>query len=134
MLDRDNSGTVSADELYASLVTAFPDLTKEDVQEGVKEFDKDGSGDLNLSELEGKSASSQLNRSPDCSAQEVEIFFRQLDVDGNNKISAEDLLCRLNLDDITIADIEEFIANFDVNDDGCLDQDELRDILLSLGF
>ncbi|VDN09803.1 unnamed protein product [Dibothriocephalus latus] len=68
------------------------------------------------------------------SPQEVEVFFRQLDVDGNRKISADDLLQCLNLEGITKADFEEFIASFDVNDDGCLDEDELRNVLLSLGF
>ncbi|KAL7059138.1 hypothetical protein AAHC03_013899 [Spirometra sp. Aus1] len=68
------------------------------------------------------------------STQEVDKFFRKLDIDGNNRISADELLYILNLDGITRADIEQFIANFDVNHDGCLDKSELRNLLLSLGF
>ncbi|BHF70138.1 hypothetical protein SprV_0301318800 [Sparganum proliferum] len=68
------------------------------------------------------------------STQEVDKFFRQLDVDGNNKITSDELLYILNLDGITKADIEQFIANFDINHDGCLDKNELHNLLLSLGF
>ncbi|VDN12351.1 unnamed protein product [Dibothriocephalus latus] len=52
-LDSDDSGTVSADELYTILLPHMESLRKEDLQTEVKNVDKNGSGDLDLCDLEG---------------------------------------------------------------------------------
>ncbi|BHF70142.1 hypothetical protein SprV_0301319200 [Sparganum proliferum] len=56
------------------------------------------------------------------SKEDVEMYFRQLDVERNRKILADYLHRRLNVDAITKVDNEEFTAMSAGSQDGCLEK------------
>ncbi|VDN16185.1 unnamed protein product [Dibothriocephalus latus] len=103
-LDKNENDLVNADELYPHLLKSLPQLGEDDF------------------------------RTICADKQEVDAFFQQLDLDGTNKISADNLFQFLKLEGLTREDFEQFIAEYDHQKDGQLDKSELRGLLLSLGF
>ncbi|VDL59748.1 unnamed protein product [Hymenolepis diminuta] len=67
-------------------------------------------------------------------SQTVRLFLESIDTDKSGTIDAQELLTALENSNIKVKHIETFIAQYDKNNDGKLDFDELMDFFSSLGL
>lgn len=51
VFDKDNSGTISADEILAVLKTCGEDVDEEEINEMLRKVDKDGDGNIDIEEF-----------------------------------------------------------------------------------
>lgn len=68
------------------------------------------------------------------SSQTVRMFLESIDTDKSGSIDAEELLQALKDSNIKVKGVKKFIAQYDKNNDGKLDFDELMDFFASLGM
>nr|CUU00341.1 hypothetical transcript [Hymenolepis microstoma]CUU98393.1 hypothetical transcript [Hymenolepis microstoma] len=67
-------------------------------------------------------------------SQTVRMFLESIDTDKSGSISAEELIAALKNSNIKVKHVERFIAQYDKNNDGQLDFDELMDFFSTIGL
>ncbi|VDO12004.1 unnamed protein product [Rodentolepis nana] len=68
------------------------------------------------------------------SSQTVRLFLESIDKDKSGSISAEELITALENANIKVKHVERFIAQYDKNNDGQLDFDELMEFFATIGL
>ena len=144
--DKDQNGEIDLEEFRAMMMPSTSDVvskfrtirkTVKDVQKAFKEFDRNGDGSIDQSELVS-ALSGSFTR------QEVETIFAAADIDGNGEIDYEEfiaLMCPSASDIIekfrgkyqNLAEVRAAFQRFDKNGDGALSKEELTVALKSSG-
>ncbi|KIM43684.1 hypothetical protein M413DRAFT_443591 [Hebeloma cylindrosporum] len=83
-IDKDNSGAVEFDEFVELMGRTFTDQgTADELYQAFSLFDKDGSGNISLSEL----GQVMENLGEKLSPEELQLMIKEADLDGDNEIS-----------------------------------------------
>ncbi|PFH36004.1 calcium-dependent protein kinase CDPK2A [Besnoitia besnoiti] len=123
-LDVDNSGTLSVHEIREGLKRLGWTEIPADLQAIIEEVDSDNSGHIDYTEFIAATMDKKLYMKEDvCWA-----AFRVFDLDGNGKISQDELKKVLGMPDVETAvgraTIEALLTEVDLNGDGEIDFDE----------
>ena len=126
----------------SDVVSKFRSIRKtvQDVQNAFKQFDKNGDGAIDKSELTSALSSTGENSAE----QEIDTIFKAADVDGNGEIDYEEfiaLMCPSASDIVekfrakykNVNDVKSAFKRFDRNGDGALEKSELAAALKSSG-
>merc|ERR1712048_1040828 len=127
-LDKNGDGTLSHDEIVAGLERQGMTLPAA-LKEIVRTCDSNGSGSLDYSEFLAASIDQKTYMRRDI----IWAAFRTFDLDGDGKITREELHKVLNGGSVQkalgAAKIEKMIREFDSNGDGCIDFEEFCTML-----
>ncbi|KAK3611407.1 hypothetical protein CHS0354_034854 [Potamilus streckersoni] len=129
-LDVDRSGQLSGKEFMTGVRLLGINPTEEEVTRIMSKFDKDGNTQLSLEEFEGMMVDFLMNRQYFASKME-EAFAVFAGADRKlNKEEFRNILQNMGDDKLTDEEVEELFADLDVNNDGKLDIDELKNMFL----
>lgn len=95
-------------------------------------LDTDGSGQLDKNELEQLLFLLGQNPTPD----DMEKFWNmvnKVDVDGDEKVGFEEFCAIMNSPTNAEEEMREALKHYDKNGDGCVDKEELKELLLQDG-
>ncbi|KAM6125058.1 uncharacterized protein FYN12_007568 [Phoenicopterus ruber ruber] len=128
VFDPDGSGLIDVSDLKIAVRTLGCELGKEEMKRIVSEFSEEGSGKLTF-----KSFLQVMTRkmAEPCLKKEILKAFKVFDCDGTGKISFENLKVVASEvgEDITDEELQEMIAEADVDGDGEVDEQEFLQIL-----
>ena len=115
MFDVDSSGFITASEYKMCLIALGEEATEEEIDETMREADKNGDGKISFEEF------SKMMEDSD-SDSELREAFDELDKDGSGHISASEM--RSFFEDFARIDTDMMIAIVDSNCDGKLSFEE----------
>lgn len=119
----DHSGRISKNELKKVLTALNIKVSDKELQQLMKQMDRDGSGDIDYSEFERVMAGAFFKK---YSRQELLSAFKKFDTDNNGYISPKELgeiLSRLGRH-VSRTDVEAMIHSLDTSGDGKLSFEE----------
>ena len=147
--DTDQNGEIDQDEFLHLMMPSTSDVvakfrsvrkTVKDVQIAFKQFDRNGDGSIDRSEL----TNALMASGGSFTKQEIDVIFTAADVDGNGEIDYEEfiaLMCPSASDIVekfrgkykNLNDVKAAFKMFDRNGDGALSKDELASAMKSSG-
>lgn len=147
--DIDQNGEIDKDEFIRMMMPSTSDVvskfrsvrkTVKDVQMAFKQFDRNGDGSIDRSEL----TNALMNTGGNFTKQEIDVIFTAADIDGNGEIDYEEfiaLMCPSASDIVekfrgkykNLNDVRAAFKMFDRNGDGALSKDELASAMKSSG-
>ncbi|ELT99719.1 hypothetical protein CAPTEDRAFT_166289 [Capitella teleta] len=124
IFDANKDGHISSTELTALLRQIFQDPTEEQAQEMITALDENKSGQIEFPEF-CKHMKTQYKTNGEKS-EELKAAFQIFDKDGNNFISADELMNLMQTfgERLSEEEAKEMIAVADVNSDGKIDYNE----------
>lgn len=131
-LDKNGDGTICKKELVAGLehiTKAMPGLVHRDMVTLMDTLDSDGSGSIGYTEF----IAAALDRKMYQKEESLWACFRSFDTDGDGRIDKNELRAQIHgvgKTDMPISKIEEMLADADKNNDGHIDFDEFRLMIL----
>jgi calcium-dependent protein kinase len=121
--DKDNSGTITINELHKGLEKKGARSTKEELQNMLKEMDVDGNGELDYEEfIAATLCQSKINNEDN-----LERAFAYFDKDNSGFITRDELkkvIAEFGMHGLNDMDEHEFMEALDANNDGKIDYDE----------
>lgn len=120
MFDKDGDGFITTKELGNVMRSLRQNPTEAELQDMINEIDVDGDGRIDFPEfLALMTDKLEFNDSEE----EIQEAFKIFDKDGNGFISAEEMREVIMAFDetMTVAEIDEMIADADLDGDGQLD-------------
>lgn len=88
--DTDNSGTINYTEFLAATMDAQIFMREENLRQAFMMFDKDGSGQIDASEIRALLEGEDLKGTVD--SNQLDGIIREVDADGNGEINFEEFL------------------------------------------
>ena len=110
IFDRNNDGTISAEEIYKAFKKLKFPITEEDVQDIMQEFDADHNNNIDYEEF--KYFVQHFLKAYD---KPFEYFFHYFDSDDDGEICLEEFMSALNVigrDDISIEEATEILEPY----------------------
>ena len=131
LFDMDGSGEVSTDELGTVLETLGQKVTQEELVQIIAEVDQDGGGSVDFDEFVDLMSSRMSENNEEYDIIDV---FKVFDQDGSGYITAAELRhVMMNLDEeLTDKEIDNLIAEADVDGDGQIGYDEFKRLIIHL--
>ncbi len=123
IFDKDNDGYITIKELGTVMRSLGHNPTETQLQEMIREYDRDESGTIDFTEFFGL----MLNKMKETELEENLIeTFKVFDRDGNGLLSAQELKYVLRVVEAKISyeSIEELIRQADVDGDGLINYQE----------
>jgi calmodulin len=120
--DRDGNGQITANELGVVMRKLGQNPTEKELKTMINEVDNNGDNSIDFSEFLTMMVRQQT----------VEIF-RKFDLDGDGKITKDELIEAVNINfrqKISMDEIKEKMNSVDVNNDGSLDYEEFVKLLI----
>ncbi|XP_033736498.1 calmodulin-like [Pecten maximus] len=124
--DKDKSGSITDSELGDALRLAGMNPTETEIETLIKEADKDGSGKIEFPEF--AKLMKELEK-VDCN-KELRDAFNHFDINGDQRISSEELQKRLGF---TSEEAKDIISEADLDKDGFIDFEEFITMLTGKG-
>ncbi len=126
LFDKDGSGSIDHKEFFKVLKNLGQNVTKEEVDNIIKDLDQDNSGEISFDEFITymKRVKVQQEQEED---DEIVKAFQTFDVDKDDKISNQEfihILCNLGDDKFTKDECEELFKEADLDKDGYLNYRE----------
>merc|ERR1711974_79909 len=120
--DQNGDGVVSVEEFRQGLEKLGGSKAlqgKEDIEDLMRHVDSDGSGCLEYTEFVAATMDQRLHAKRDVAMR----AFQMLDLDGDGKITKEELRSVLDCSDVenTTRRIDRMVSEADANGDGCID-------------
>lgn len=132
MMDKDGSGSLTGEELGKMFKTMDEEMTDAQLQIIVNDMDKDGDGEIDLEEfLSYMDEMLGSGRDGELTEERIKELFDACDSDGSGDISAEELR-KIYGGEVSMAELDEMIAEVDISGEGELDLGEFT--LLMLGI
>jgi len=132
MFDKEKKGYIHTSQIGQILRTMGQAFQDRDLKQLIKEFDADGSGEIEFEEFAGLVARFVLQED-DSGALEEELreAFRLYDKEGNGYINVKDLreILRQLDDNISEDELDEMIADIDTDGSGTVDFDEFMEMM-----
>ncbi|PIO72354.1 EF hand [Teladorsagia circumcincta] len=135
MFDKENKGYIRATQVGQILRTMGQAFEERDLKQLIKEFDTDGSGEIEFEEFAAMVANFVVN-SEDNEGLEEELreAFRLYDKQGNGYINVSDLrdILRALDENVSEEELDEMIAEIDTDGSGTVDFDGMNTQTLNL--
>ncbi|KAL6744586.1 hypothetical protein Aduo_017508 [Ancylostoma duodenale] len=132
MFDKENKGYIRATQVGQILRTMGQAFEERDLKQLIKEFDTDGSGEIEFEEFAAMVANFVVN-SEDNEGLEEELreAFRLYDKQGNGYINVSDLrdILRALDENVSEEELDEMIAEIDTDGSGTVDFDEFMEMM-----
>jgi|UniRef100_A0AC35FA53 calmodulin len=132
MFDKEQKGYIRATQVGQILRTMGQAFEERDLKQLIKDFDSDGSGEIEFEEFAAMVAqfvvSSENNEGLE---EELREAFRLYDKEGNGYIAVSDLreILRALDDNINDDELDEMIAEIDTDGSGTVDFDEFMEMM-----
>ena len=128
LFDTDRTGTIDSGELKVALRAMGFDVSKADVTEIMKDYDRDGKGELKLQDFTDIMTSKLQQRDP---VEEMIQAFQLYDEDGTGKITLSNIrkVSEAMGEKLTDEELQAMIDEFDVDKDGAINQQEFLKIM-----
>lgn len=123
LFDTDGSGTIDAKELNVAMRALGFEMTDEQIDQMIRDVDKDGSGAIDFDEFVHMMTAKIGERD---SKEELTKAFRIIDQDNKGRISAADIerIAKEVNESFTPREIREMIQDADLDGDGEVDMEE----------
>jgi Ca2+-binding EF-hand superfamily protein len=124
VFDRNNDNSISASEILDVMASLGQDVTQEQLQDILNEYDIDNSGSIDFEEFLLMMCS-KLKDSVD-QQEEARVAFKLFDSDGNGKVDVDELYkAMIQLGEtITLEDAQNMLNEADLDGDGFIDEEE----------
>nr|KAG5711886.1 hypothetical protein BaRGS_026327 [Batillaria attramentaria] len=122
MLDTDRTGVISADQLRHVMTSLGEVLTKDEVDEMIREVDKEGTGKINY-KVNASNTSCQADQLNEEQIAEFKEAFSLFDKDGDGTITTKELgtVMRSLGQNPTEAELQDMINEVDADGNGTID-------------
>uniref|UniRef100_A0A8C5QA39 Calmodulin-like protein 3 n=1 Tax=Leptobrachium leishanense TaxID=445787 RepID=A0A8C5QA39_9ANUR len=129
LFDKDGDGAITTKELGTVMRSLGQNPTEAELQDMIKEIDRDGSGTIDFPEFLTMMAKKMKDSD---SEEEIREAFRVFDKEGNGFICAAELRhVMTNLGEkLTDEEVDEMIREADLGGDGQINYEELVQIML----
>ncbi|VBB29083.1 unnamed protein product, partial [Acanthocheilonema viteae] len=124
--DKENKGFIRATQIGQILRTMGQAFEERDLKKLIKEFDTDGSGEIEFEEFAAMVATFVVEDEKAGIEEELREAFRLYDKEGNGYIAVSDLrdILRALDENISVEELDEMIADIDTDGSGTVDFDE----------
>ncbi|CAK5032119.1 unnamed protein product [Meloidogyne enterolobii] len=132
MFDKEGKGFIRATQVGQILRTMGQAFEERDLKQLIREFDSDGSGEIEFEEFAAMVANFVVSgEDNEGLQQELREAFRLYDKEGNGYINVSDLreILRALDDKITDDELDEMIAEIDTDGSGTVDFDEFLEMM-----
>lgn len=117
-LDKNKDGLITFDEMEDGLKSL--NIPKEDLQQIFESIDTDKSDKIDYTEF----IAATLDQHSYLKEERLYEAFKMFDKDGSGKISRDEIIKALKLENESIIGVNELIDEIDTNKDGCIDYNE----------
>jgi Ca2+-binding EF-hand superfamily protein len=131
MFDKEKKGYIHTSQVGQILRTMGQAFEERDLKQLIKEFDSDGSGEIEFEEFAALIARFVLEEDSSALEEELRDAFRLYDKQGNGYINVSDLrdILRALDEKITEDELDEMIAEIDTDGSGTVDFDEFMEMM-----
>ena len=129
IFDKDRDGALSTKELGTVLRNLGKYPNEDELDELVKEIDLDGSGKIEFDEFLYLMV--KIMNQTDSEEEELKEAFNFLDIDGAGYITSHQLRYLMLKEGLTNQEVDEMIKEIDEDNDGRIDFDEFKKIMMS---
>jgi len=131
MFDKEKKGFIHTSQVGQILRTMGQAFEERDLKQLIKEFDSDGSGEIEFSEFAALIARFVMEEDTSALEEELREAFRLYDKQGNGYINVSDLrdILRALDEKITEDELDEMIAEIDTDGSGTVDFDEFMEMM-----
>ncbi|CAD5216113.1 unnamed protein product [Bursaphelenchus xylophilus] len=132
MFDKEQKGFIRANQVGQILRTMGQAFEDRDLKQLIKEFDSDGSGEIEFEEFAAMVANFVVSAEDnDGLEEELREAFRLYDKEGNGYINVSDLreILRALDDNVSEEELDEMIAEIDTDGSGTVDFDEFMEMM-----
>jgi len=131
MFDKEKKGFIHTSQVGQILRTMGQAFEERDLKQLIKEFDSDGSGEIEFTEFSALIARFVLEEDTGALEEELREAFRLYDKQGNGYINVSDLrdILRALDEKITEDELDEMIAEIDTDGSGTVDFDEFMEMM-----
>ncbi|KAL3994502.1 Troponin C isoform 2 [Acanthocheilonema viteae] len=131
--DKENKGFIRATQIGQILRTMGQAFEERDLKKLIKEFDTDGSGEIEFEEFAAMVATFVVEDEKAGIEEELREAFRLYDKEGNGYIAVSDLrdILRALDENISVEELDEMIADIDTDGSGTVDFDEFMEMMSS---
>jgi calmodulin len=131
MFDKEKKGFIHTSQVGQILRTMGQAFEERDLKQLIKEFDSDGSGEIEFEEFCALIARFVIEEDSSALEEELRDAFRLYDKQGNGYINVSDLrdILRALDEKITEDELDEMIAEIDTDGSGTVDFDEFMEMM-----
>lgn len=132
MFDKEQKGFIRASQVGQILRTMGQAFEDRDLKQLIKEFDSDGSGEIEFEEFAAMVANFVVSgENEEGLEEELREAFRLYDKEGNGYINVSDLreILRALDDNVCEDELDEMIAEIDTDGSGTVDFDEFMEMM-----
>jgi len=131
MFDKEKKGFIHTSQVGQILRTMGQAFEERDLKQLIKEFDSDGSGEIEFEEFCALIARFVIEEDSGALEEELREAFRLYDKQGNGYINVSDLrdILRALDEKITEDELDEMIAEIDTDGSGTVDFDEFMEMM-----
>ena len=129
--DSNKDGSISSEELKASMVTMGAHVSDEEVRLAIAFCDTDGNGVLSFEEFEKLISGHPPQQAGPHTSEDLAAIFRAMDKNGDGHISAEELKAAMQMGGNTVTDeeVQQAMKEADTNGDGVINIEELARVM-----
>ncbi|XP_048258892.1 calmodulin-like [Haliotis rufescens] len=128
--DRDKGGKITTSELGAMLTSLGHEMTLEEVEEIINQFDKDGNKTMDFEEFQNM----MLKKVEDAKfSKEIITDFKKYDLNGDGFISPNELreVIRVRGERLSNAEVDAMMQTVDLNQDGKVNYEEFVKVMVA---
>uniref|UniRef100_A0A1I7ZF32 Troponin C n=1 Tax=Steinernema glaseri TaxID=37863 RepID=A0A1I7ZF32_9BILA len=132
MFDKEKKGYIRSTQVGQVLRTMGQAFEDRDLKQLIKQFDTDGSGEIEFEEFTAMCANFVVNDSDNAGLEEeLRDAFRLYDKEGNGYINVSDLrdILRALDDNVSEEELDEMITEIDADGSGTVDFDEFMEMM-----